>query len=106
MGIGFSIFLDLFLSVMNDLTAFRRDLLVVIAGLDKPHGLAVKEELEKYYEGEVNHGRLYPNLDSLADEGYIEKGELDDRTNYYTINESGKEVISERVAWEEQYIDR
>jgi hypothetical protein len=31
---------------MYDLTGFQRDLLYVIAGLDEPHGLAVKDELE------------------------------------------------------------
>lgn len=35
---------------MYDLTAFQRDLLYVVAGLDEPHGLAIKEELENYYE--------------------------------------------------------
>ncbi|MDG5761937.1 helix-turn-helix transcriptional regulator, partial [Natronococcus sp. A-GB1] len=45
---------------MYDLTAFQRDLLYVAAGLDEPHGLAIKEELENYYEKEVHHGRLYP----------------------------------------------
>jgi len=37
---------------MYDLTGFQRDLLYVIAGLDEPHGLAIKEELEDYYEKE------------------------------------------------------
>ena len=44
-------------------------MLYVIAGLDEPHGLAIKEELEGYYESEVNHGRLYPNLDTLVEKG-------------------------------------
>jgi len=52
---------------MYDLTGFQRDLLYVIAGLDEPHGLAIKEELEDYYEKEIHHGRLYPNLDTLVE---------------------------------------
>ncbi|WP_134672322.1 hypothetical protein [Halorussus marinus] len=32
---------------MHDLTGFQRDILYVIAGLDEPHGLAVKAELDK-----------------------------------------------------------
>lgn len=35
---------------MYDLTGFQRDLLYVIAGLDDPHGLAIKYELEEYYK--------------------------------------------------------
>ena len=45
---------------MYDLTGFQRDLLYVVAGLDDPHGLAIKDELEDYYEKEIHHGRLYP----------------------------------------------
>lgn len=32
---------------MYDLTAFQHDLLYIVAGLDEPHGLAIKEELER-----------------------------------------------------------
>jgi PadR family transcriptional regulator, regulatory protein PadR len=35
---------------MEDLTGLQRDLLYGISGLDDPHGLAIKEELEEYYE--------------------------------------------------------
>jgi PadR family transcriptional regulator, regulatory protein PadR len=66
---------------MNDLTAFQRDLLYVIAGLDEPHGLAIKEELEQYYDGEIHHGRLYPNLDVLVEKGLVKKGSRDRQTN-------------------------
>ena len=44
---------------MDDLTGFQRDLLYVLAGLETPHGLALKDELETYYEKEIHHGRLY-----------------------------------------------
>jgi len=84
-------------SDMYDLTAFQRDLLYTIAGQDEPHGLAIKQELEQYYEGEIHHGRLYPNLDEIVDKGLVEKGELDRRTNYYTITARGP-VNSKPVA--------
>ena len=45
---------------MYDLTGFQRDLLYVIAGRDDPHGLAIKEELEEYYEKEIHHGASTP----------------------------------------------
>ena len=73
---------------MYDLTEFQRDLLYAIAGQDEPHGLAIKEELEVYYETEIHHGRLYPNLDTLVEKGLLEKGELDKRTNCYRDQES------------------
>ena len=56
---------------MYDLTGFQRDLLYVITGRDEPHGLAIKDELEEYYEKEIHHGRLYPNLDTLVEKGLV-----------------------------------
>lgn len=89
---------------MHDLTGFQRDLLVVITGLDEPHGLAIKEELEEYYESEVNHGRLYPNLDELVTKGLVEKGEKDRRTNVYHLTQRGERELDARQDWEAQYI--
>jgi len=89
---------------MHDLTGFQRDLLVVIAGLDDPHGLAIKEELEEYYESEVNHGRLYPNLDEIVEKGLIEKGQKDRRTNVYHLTKRGERELDARQEWESQYV--
>jgi len=88
---------------MYDLTGFQRDLLYVIAGKDEPHGLAVKDELEQYYESEIHHGRLYPNLDTLVDKGLVEKGERDRRTNTYSITRRGQREIEAREEWESSY---
>lgn len=74
----------------------------MIAGLEEPHGLAVKDELDDYYEQEINHGRLYPNLD---DKGLLEKGELDKRTNVYTVTKRGLREIEARREWENQYLE-
>ncbi|SDK45216.1 PadR family transcriptional regulator [Natronorubrum texcoconense] len=90
---------------MDDLTGFQRDLLYVIAGADEPSGQEVKDEVEKYYNSEINHGRLYPNLDTLVNKALVEKGQLDRRTNYYAISDSGLEQIENRREWEQQYIE-
>lgn len=81
------------------MTAFQRDLLCVIAGMNEPYGLAIKQALEKYYEDEVNHGRLYPNLDELAERGVIEKDTHDKCTNCYTLTEDGYALIEARLDW-------
>ncbi|RBI58500.1 PadR family transcriptional regulator [halophilic archaeon] len=91
---------------MYDLTGFQRDLLYVVNGLDDPHGLAIKDELDGYYEEDVHHGRLYPNLDTLVEKGLVEKGEIDDRTNVYTLTRRGKREIEARNNWEQQYLDQ
>ena len=90
---------------MYDLTGFQRDLLYVAAGLQEPHGLAIKDELENYYESEIHHGRLYPNLDTLVEKGLLEKGTKDRRTNFYTVTRRGKREIEDRRSWEDQYVD-
>jgi len=90
---------------MHDLTGFQRDLLYVIAGADQPSGQDVKDEIEQYYSSEINHGRLYPNLDTLVNKELVEKGQLDRRTNYYAITETGREQIQQRREWEEQYVE-
>ncbi len=90
---------------MHDLTGFQRDLLYVIAGVDQPSGQDVKDEVEKYYTSEINHGRLYPNLDTLVNKELVEKGQLDRRTNYYAITNAGEEEIEDRREWEEQYVE-
>ena len=90
---------------MNDLTAFQRDILYVIVGQGEPHGLAIKKTLEEYYSQEVNHGRLYPNLDDLVDQGLLDKGTKDKRTNEYTLTESGLHKLRARRDWEGQFFE-
>lgn len=89
---------------MHDLTGFQRDVLYVIAGLDSPKGLAIKAELDEYYGSEINHGRLYPNLDALVEKGLVEKGQIDDRTNSYTLTQRGNRELEARREWEDQYV--
>lgn len=85
------------------LTAFQKQ--AVIATLrrggkpdanddDRPYGLAIKRELEVIRGEEVNHGRLYPNLDDLVDDGLLRKGERDRRTNTYTATDEACEAFA------------
>jgi PadR family transcriptional regulator PadR len=93
--------------MMDDLTGFQRDVLYVIAGMDDdeyPHGLSIKEELDQHYSGEINHGRLYPNLDQLVDMGLVEKDTIDKRTNSYTLTQRGRRELEARRDWESQYV--
>jgi len=94
--------------MMDDLTGFQRDLLYVIAGLDDespPHGLAVKEEIEKGYSEKINHGRLYPNLNTLTEMGLVEKGTIDKRANSYALSQRGRRELEARREWEARHVD-
>lgn len=89
---------------MHDLTGFQRDLLYVIAGRDDPHGLAIKADLDTYYSAEINHGRLYPNLDALVEKGLVDKGQIDDRTNVYSLTQRGRRELGARREWETRFV--
>jgi len=85
-------------TVARDLTAFQQNVLTVLS--EEPrYGLAIKRELEDYYGTEVNHGRLYPNLDELVEMGLVEKSELDKRTNQYALTEAGYDAVFDIIRW-------
>ena len=87
----------------SDLTAFQYNILVILAR-EPMYGLAIKEHLEAYYQDEVNHGRLYPNLDNLVDQGLLTKSELDKRTNQYGLTDAGYDAIIEQLDWVFSYL--
>lgn len=86
-----------------DLTRFQVDLLATIRRLQTTsvqcYGLAIKEALETTYGEEINHGRLYPNLDELIEHGLVEKRELDKRTNEYELRDAGLDLLGDRLQW-------
>jgi len=82
----------------RDLTAFQRNILTILSK-EPMYGLAIKRELEEYYGGEVNHGRLYPNLDELVELGFVEKSELDKRTNQYELTDEGEGAVFDQFEW-------
>ncbi|MFC4990308.1 PadR family transcriptional regulator [Saliphagus infecundisoli] len=90
---------------MDTLTGFQRDLLYVIAGLDRPTGQTIEDDLSSYYSTEITLGRTYPNLDMLVAKDLVKKGSLDRRANYYAITPAGETLLHERHDWESQYID-
>lgn len=89
---------------MHDLTGFQRDLVYTISGVDEPYGLAIKAAVAEYRQEEINHGRLYPNLDTLVEEGYVEKRAKDRRTNLYLLTETAMAAIDARREWEDSQL--
>jgi len=83
-----------------ELSGFRRDLLIVIGGLNTPKGLEIKTELEQYYDDTIHHGRLYPNLDTLTEQGLVEKIAVNNRSNGYNLTDLGEAHIQARRKWE------
>jgi DNA-binding MarR family transcriptional regulator len=90
----------------RDLTGFQQDILFVLRRIERgmssestSYGLAIKRELEQLRETEVNHGRLYPNLDDLVEAGLVEKEMVDRRTNRYSVTDAGQKTLDEYVSW-------
>lgn len=88
-------------------TQFQLTLLRCVEKRSGERGQAIKCEIEDYYNREsppsetveVNHGRLYPNLDALVNRSVVEKGTLDKRTNSYTITPEGRTLLNRRFAF-------
>lgn len=92
-------------TTMHDLTGFQRDLLYVVARLGDPKGVEIKDELEQYYDATIDRGRLYPNLDTLVEEGLVDKERTDYRTNVYTLTPRGRNELEARRDWKDRYLD-
>jgi DNA-binding PadR family transcriptional regulator len=84
--------------IARELTAFQQNILTILAE-EARYGLAIKRDLETYYDSEVNHGRLYPNLDELVEMGLVEKSELDKRTNQYALTDDGYQAVLDQLGW-------
>lgn len=87
------------LAALLALPAIQRDLLLVLARNGPQYGLALKDALEARRQCDINSGRLYSNLDKLADAGFIEKGKYTDRRNRYEIRTQGKRALDSYRQW-------
>ena len=47
----------------------------------------------------------YPNLDELAEQGLIDREQLDGRTNEYTITDAGYEALLTHLTWQAERIE-
>jgi len=95
----------------SDLTGFQQDILFVLRRIERgltneaAYGLGIKRELEDLYGEEVNHGRLYPNLDDLVNKGLVDKEEADRRTNEYATTDLARELVESHAQWTNESAD-
>ncbi|WP_435360423.1 PadR family transcriptional regulator [Haloarchaeobius sp. DFWS5] len=86
----------------TDLHAFQRDTLEAIYCLEADdetaYGLGIKEQLQDRYGEDLNHGRIYQNLDELVDRGLLAKRPLDKRTNEYVLTTAAEAMLEARAA--------
>ncbi|WP_227380621.1 PadR family transcriptional regulator [Haladaptatus halobius] len=84
---------------ITTLSGFQRDALAVLARDGPLYGLAIKRELEDLYDDDINHGQLYPNLDTLVESGFLKKSQRDRRTNEYEVTETAHDVLATHITW-------
>lgn len=85
---------------LTDLRGFERDLLYAVCALEDgepPKGLAIKHHLEREYPEEINHSRLYQNLDRLVENNLLTKGRKDDRTNEYATTDHAQQLLTQHA---------
>lgn len=84
----------------DDLTAFQRDVLRMLYEAGGLSGQEIKDKLETDWQmQEVNHGRLYPNIDAVVDMGMVSKGERDKRTNEYQLTDEGYAMLERLTSY-------
>lgn len=84
--------------VATELTAFQWCILSILS--ERPRNdVAIKDELDAYYDEEINVGRLYPNLDTLVEYGLVNKHEHDTRATEYALTERGDDVLLAQFEW-------
>lgn len=74
---------------MRELTRFQRDLLRAAAVCGPSSGQTIKRQVMDWYDREITHGQLYPNIDTLVQAGLLSKGQIDRRTNEYRLTTAG-----------------
>lgn len=85
-------------NVVAGLTAFHRDLLHELAR-NEQSGLSVKTDLNTHYGEEINHSRLYQNLDELVAHRLINKQQRDGRTNSYSLTDAARTALAKCDTW-------
>lgn len=82
----------------TELSEFQYTILFSLA--ERPrYGLELKSRMTEFYGSEINHGRLYPNLNDLVEMGLLSKSKRDNRTNEYALSERGLMMVLDRIGW-------
>lgn len=86
---------------LHELTGFQRDVLVIAYREGPCNGQDIKSVYDAATGKSVNHGRLYPNIDTLVGRGLIDKSprKPDLRSNTYEITDRGLDALVSYNDW-------
>jgi DNA-binding PadR family transcriptional regulator len=87
---------------LHRLTGFARDMLFVIAGMDAhtPSGSEIKKKMNSISSAGVSEARIYQNLSSLEERGFISVSSIDGRTNGYALTQQAVDAINDHIDWQ------
>lgn len=89
----------------HELTLYRLECLAAVGTLEgeqeQVSGLDILEIVSEFLDDNGYHGRLYPNLDWLVDQGLLEKTPVDGRTKNYSLTGEG---IAELRVFAQRYL--
>jgi len=77
-------------------------ILTILVSKGPMTGADIMREIEKVTQGfwKPSPGAIYPALDKLEAEGYVQVAKVEGSKNYYEITEKGKQLISPEHQYE------
>lgn len=84
---------------MQHLTGLERDLLYIVCGSTFVSESNIIQELNKYFPKDVMEGRVVPRLETLTENGLIEREEKN-RVRRYAITPEGCCLLQDHREWE------
>jgi DNA-binding PadR family transcriptional regulator len=85
-------------------SGLRRDICVVVAGLDDPTGQQTKAALERHYDDRIKPKTFRGALAALVDGGFLSRTQ-DGLADRYALTEAGRRRLLDHHAWVESQIE-
>lgn len=79
-------------------SGLRRDIVFLLAGLDRPTGQELKRALEDHYEDHVSPSEFYGALDTLEDGGFVDS-RPDGVHDRYQLTDAGRRSLETHYDW-------
>ncbi|MFC6726128.1 PadR family transcriptional regulator [Halobium palmae] len=85
-------------------SGLRRDICVVVAGLDEPTDRAVKRGIETKYGETVRPKTFHGAMRELVEIGYLDE-EADGLQDRYALTELGRDRLAEQFEWMRERVE-
>lgn len=79
-------------------SGLRRDVCIVVAGLDGPSDREIKREIEERYGKNVPPKRFYGALEDLEKDGYLER-DVEGIHDRFALTDAGERALREQFEW-------